>query len=94
MKTLASLIVIATKLTQLKKAINKYRNHSSVLLIKSRLKNIPIFSFNEVGLSETEKDLNITCPRKATMSNGILSKLLKSTKTIYSETFKVIFNSC
>ena len=33
---------------------NKYVNHSSVLLIKSRLKNVSRFSFNEVGLSETE----------------------------------------
>ena len=53
------------------KAINKYRNHPSVLLIKSTLKNIPSFSFNEVGLSEIERELNLINPRKTTTSNGI-----------------------
>ena len=46
MKTLTSVILIATELTQLKKAISKYRNHPSVSLIKKKLKNIPSFSFN------------------------------------------------
>ena len=73
MKTLISMTVIATKLTQLKKQKKKYRNHSSVLLIKSKSKNVSSFSFNEVGLSETEWEL-------------IPKKLLKSTKTICSET--------
>ena len=53
------------------KAINKYGNHPNLLLIKSRLKNIPSFSFNEVSLSEIEKELNLINPRKATTSNGI-----------------------
>ena len=48
------------------------RNHSSVLLIKTRLKNIPGLSFNEVGLSEIERELNLINPRKVTRSNGIL----------------------
>ena len=78
MKTLISMTVIATKLTQLKKQKKKYRNHSSVLLIKSRSKNVSSFSFNEVGLSETEWEL-------------IPKKLLKSTKTICSETLETIF---
>ena len=69
------------------------RNHSSVLLIKTRLKNIPGFSFNEVGLSEIERELNLINPRKATTANGISPKLPKSTKTICSETLKAIFNN-
>ena len=52
------------------------------------LKSIPSFSFNEVGLSEIERELNLISPRKATTSNGISPKLVKSTKTIYSETSK------
>ena len=78
MKTLISMTVIATKLTQLKKQKKKYRNHSSVLLIKGRSKNVSSFSFNEVGLSETEWEL-------------IPKKLIKSTKTICSETLETIF---
>ena len=44
----------SNKINSVEKAISKYRNHPSYLLIKSRLKNIPSFSFNKVGLSEIE----------------------------------------
>ena len=38
----------SNEINSVEKAINKYKNHTSVLLIKSRLKSIPSFSFNEV----------------------------------------------
>ena len=38
----------SNEINSVEKAINKYKNHTSVLLIKSRLKNIPSISFNEV----------------------------------------------
>ena len=57
------------------KAINKYRNRPSLLLIKNRLKNIPSFSFNEVSLSEIEREINLINPRRATTSNGIPQNL-------------------
>ena len=47
------------EINSFEKAINKYRNHPGVLLIKSRLKNIPSFSFNKVGSSEIERELNL-----------------------------------
>ena len=81
----------SNKINSVEKAINKYKNHPSVLLIKSRLKNIPSFSFNEVGECEIERELNLINPRKATTYP---SKLIKSTKTICSETFKTIFDNC
>ena len=83
----------SNEINSVEKAINNYRNHPSVLLIKSTLKNIPSFSFNEVGLSEIERELNLINPRKATTANGIPPKLPKSTKTICSETLKTIFNN-
>ena len=83
----------SNEINSVEKAINNYRNHPSVLLIKSTLKNIPSFSFNEVGLSEIERELNLINPRKATTANGISPKLPKSTKTICSETLKTIFNN-
>ena len=71
----------SNEINSVEKAINKYRNHSSVLLIKSTLKNIPSFSFNEVGLSEIERELNLINPRKATTSNGMSPQnLLKPSK--------------
>ena len=84
----------SNEINSVEKAINKYRKHPSVLLTKSRLKNIPSFSFNEVGLSETERELNLINPRNATTSNGIPPKLLEFTKTISSETLKKKFNNC
>ena len=84
----------SNKIDSVEKAINKYRNHPSVSLIKIRLKNILSFSYKKVGLSETEKELNLINPRKPTASNGIPPKLLKFTKTICSETLKTTFNNC
>ena len=73
-------------------------NHPSVLLIKRALKNIPSFSFNKVGLSEIEREQNLINPGKVTTSNDmpppLKKNLLKSTKTIFSETLKTIFNNC
>ena len=68
------------EINSVEKAINKYRNHPSVLLIKSTLKNIPSFSFNEVGLSEIERELDLINPRKTTTSNSFSPKLLKLLK--------------
>ena len=63
-------------------------------MIKSTLKNIPSISFNQVALSKIERELNLISPRRATTSNGIPQKLLKSTETICCETLQTIFNNC
>ena len=39
------------------KAINTYKNHSSILLIKQKLENEDNFLFKEVSISEVEKEL-------------------------------------
>ena len=54
------------EVNSVEKAINKYRNRLSVLLIEIRLKNIPIFSFNEVGLPEIERELKLINSRQTT----------------------------
>ena len=56
------------------------------------LKNIPNFSFNEASLSDTEGELNLINPRKATTSNSIPPELLKVTTNICSELLKTAFN--
>ena len=65
----------SNKINLVEKAINKYKNHPNVLLIKSRLKNIPSFSFNEVGVCEIERELNLINPRKATTYPPKTSKI-------------------
>ena len=54
------------EINSVEKAISKYRNRLSVLLIEIRLKNIPIFSFNEVGLTEIERELKLINSRQTT----------------------------
>ena len=39
------------------KAINTYKNHSSIFLIKQKLENVDRFSFKDVSVSEIEKEL-------------------------------------
>ena len=86
--------IYRNEINSVEKAIKKYRNHPSVLIIKIRLKNFPSFSFHQVDLSEIERDLNRINPRKAATSSEIPTKLLKFSKTICSETLKAIFNNC
>ena len=94
MKTLTYIIDInSNEINSVEKAIKKYRNHPSVLIIKIRLKNFPSFSFHQVDLSEIERDLNRINPRKAATSSEIPTKLLKFSKTICSERLKAIFNN-
>ena len=57
------------EINSVEKAINKYRNRLSVLLIEIRLKNIPIFSFNEVGLTEIEREPKLINSRQTTPLN-------------------------
>ena len=39
------------------KAISKYRNYPSILLIKDKMRNPTSFSFKEASLSDIEKEL-------------------------------------
>ena len=59
------------------KAINTYKNHPSILLIKQKLENVDHFSIKEVSISETEKELKELNSNKATTFGNILTKILK-----------------
>ena len=59
-------------MNSVEKAVNIYRNHSSIFLINIRLKSIPRFSLNKESLSETEGELNLINPKKTTTSNSVL----------------------
>ena len=89
MKTVTSIDTDSNKINSVEKEISKYRNHPSV---NSRLKDIPGSSFNELALSEKERELELINPRNHVKS--IPPKLLRSTKTTCSETLKTIFNNC
>ena len=53
------------------KAINKYKNHSSILLMKQKLENVDEFSFKEVSIREIEKEVRGLASNKATTLGNI-----------------------
>ena len=59
------------------KAINTYKNHPSILIIKQKLENVDHFSFKEVSVSEIEKELTELNSNKATTFGNMPTKLLK-----------------
>ena len=59
------------------KAIDKYKFHPSILLIRKHLKNHDVFSFKTVEIGDIEKEINNINPKKSTTSNSIPRKILK-----------------
>ena len=60
------------------KAIDKLKNHPSILLIQSKVANDSTFSFNEASLSDIEKELRLLKSKKAyTFIKNIAPKILK-----------------
>ena len=59
------------------KAINKYKNHPSILLMKEKLENVDQISFKVVSVSEIGKQLRELNSNKATMFGNIPIKNFK-----------------
>ena len=64
------------------KAIDKYKFHPSILLIRKHLKNHGIFSFKTVEIGDVEKEINNINPMKVTTSNSIPPKILKKSSKV------------
>ena len=58
------------------KVINTCKNHPSILLIKHKTENVDDFSFKEVSISKTEKEMRELTWSLTTFGN-ILIKLLR-----------------
>ena len=75
------------------KAISKYKNHPSILLIKDQIRNTTSFSFKEASLSDIEKEFrNHNTKKKASAFGNIPSKILRASKESCSETLAELFN--
>ena len=59
------------------KAINKYKNHPSILLMKEKLENVDQISFKVVSVSEIGKQLRELNSNKVTMFGNIPTKNFK-----------------
>ena len=58
------------------KVINTCKNHPSILLIKHKIENVDDFSFKEVSISKTEKEMRELTWSLTTFGN-ILTKILR-----------------
>ena len=74
------------------KAINTYKNHPSILLIKQKLENVDRFSFKDVSVSEIEEELRELNSHKAIAFGNIPTKLLKQSSKSCSNTSQKLFN--
>ena len=74
------------------KAIFKYKFHPSILAIKNKTPNKIVFSFNEVTISDVEKEISNINHKKATTSNSIPPKVLKLASDSTIESLTKIFN--
>ena len=76
------------------KAICKYKFHPSVLLIKSKLENQMLFSFQPISKFDMEKEIQNFDLKKATSKNTIPPKILKVSCNTSAETLHNLFNEC
>ena len=67
------------------KAIDKFKNHPSILLIQRKVANDSTFSFNEASLSDIEKELRSINPNKAHTFKNIPPKILKESREYCSD---------
>ena len=74
------------------KAIEKYKFHPSILLIRKPLKNHDVFSFKTVEIGDTEKEINNTNPKRTTTSNSIPPKIFKKSPNVPARVLHKLFN--
>ena len=74
------------------RAIEKYKNHPSVLIIKDKIFQGNKFSFFEVSQSGVEKEIKNLNVKKATTHKNISPKVLKTSAMVTAETLQQLFN--
>ena len=78
---------------QVKKAIFKYKNHSSIILIKDKITVPELFAFTEASVSDIEKELSNFNTKKASTFENITPKVLKVSIESCSEVLIKLFNN-
>ena len=74
------------------RAIEKYKNHPSIKLIKTNSENNASFRFQEIQTIEIEKELkNLDCP-KASQDSDIPTKIIKDNIGIFVPALLTEFN--
>ena len=70
------------------KAIYKYVNHSSILLMRDNIRSATPFLFKEASLEDIEKEILNLNPKKAGTFQDIPPKILKNSINVCSGTLK------
>ena len=76
------------------KTICKYKFHPSILLIKSKLENQKLFSFQLISKLNMEKEIQNIDLKKATTKDTIPPKILKVSCNTSAENLTNLFNEC
>ena len=68
-------------------AVNNFKNHSSIIMIKSKKKNDQSFSFGPVTYDDVSKKVNTLDTAKASQQSDIPTKILKQNSDYFIEYF-------
>ena len=79
---------------QVANAVNKFRNHSSIIMIKNKKKNDQSFSFGPVTYDDVLKKVNTLDTAKASQQSDIPTKILKQNSDYFAEYFYENINQC
>ena len=74
------------------RAIEKFKTHPRVLIIKDKIFQGNKFSFTKVSQSEVEKEIKNLNVKKATTHKNIPPKVLKTSAMVTAETLQNFFN--
>ena len=79
---------------QVTNAVNKSRNHSSIIMIKNKKKNDQRFSFGPVTDVDVLKKVNTVDTAKASHDSDIPTKILKQNSDHFAEYIYENINQC
>ena len=74
--------------------INKFKNHPSIKVIKSRKKEEQTFTFNYVSYEEVLNEIRKLQTTKTTQQNDIPTKILKENSEVFARYFHKNINFC
>ena len=84
--------MLKTLISQTSRAIEKFKTHANVLIIKDKIFQGNKFSFTEVSQSEVEKEIKNLNVKKATTHKNIPPKVLKTSAMVTAEILQQLFS--
>ena len=79
---------------QVTNAVNKFKNHSSIIMIKKQEKNDQSFSYGPVTYDDVSKKVNTLDTTKASQQSDIPTHILKQNPDYFAEYFYENINKC